>query len=158
MTYLEWEQRLQLRTTNKSDCPLLSVSAMEIFIYQYLFDKKITFEKEKKFKELKLKRFDIYIKDLNMIIEFDGVQHFTDEIPFFEKERKFSERINSDNIKNKYCFDNKTKLLRIPYTYSQDTTKLKLIIDNFIATGKVPKEIIDFYSQFSFSNYIELCI
>jgi len=158
MTYLEWEQRLQLRTTNKSDCPLLSGSAMEIFIYQYLFDKKITFEKEKKFKELKLKRFDIYIKDLNMIIEFDGVQHFTDEIPFFEKERKFSERINSDNIKNKYCFDNKTKLLRIPYTYSQDTTKLKLIIDNFIATGKVPKEIIDFYSQFSFSNYIELCI
>ena len=46
-------------------------------------------------------------------------------------------------------------LLRVPYTYEKKPRLLKKIINIFINTSCIPKEIIDFYSQFEFSTYAE---
>jgi hypothetical protein len=36
---------------------------------------------------------------------------------------------NNDNIKNKYCFDNNIKIIRIPYW---DYSKIENILNNYI--------------------------
>ena len=51
------------------------------------------------------------IESLNLIIEFDGEQHFKPK--FGEKE--FYEIVYHDAIKNSYCEDNNINLLRIPF-------------------------------------------
>lgn len=78
-------------------------------------------------------RFDFYLPDFNLFIEFDGSQHY---IPArysgsdIEKNiREFKEIQRRDKIKNKYCEDNGINLLRIPY-YESDN--IKEIISNHL--------------------------
>lgn len=78
----------------------------------------IEFETEKKFNDLKYKvplRFDFYIKDKNIAIEFDGIQHFK-PIEYFGGEEYLEVSRIRDEIKNTYCKKNNIKLIRIPYT------------------------------------------
>lgn len=64
-------------------------------------------------------RFDFYLPSYNLLIEYDGEQHYkpvrrfkcTDE----EVAQKFNAIQEHDQLKNKYCFDNGINLLRIPY-------------------------------------------
>lgn len=58
--------------------------------------------------------FDFYIPSLNLMIEFDGKQHF-EPIKFFGGKKAFDETVKRDNIKNIYCTQQKISLLRIPY-------------------------------------------
>lgn len=73
-------------------------------------------------------RFDFYLPDYNLFIEYDGIQH-TEICRYFktdEENRKALEKIQyRDKIKNQYCIDNNINLLRIPYYESQN-------IDNII--------------------------
>lgn len=65
--------------------------------------------------------FDFYIPTMNLIIEFDGRQHFEDAGLFsysIEKTRAH------DAIKNKYCEDNGITLIRIPYTQINSIDKI----------------------------------
>lgn len=59
--------------------------------------------------------FDFYLPDYNMIIEYDGIQHFK-PVEFFGGVEEFKFRKKIDNIKGKYCEDNNIYLIRIPYT------------------------------------------
>lgn len=82
----------------------------------------IKFESEKRFKDdsVKYKPFDFYIKDLNLIIEYDGEHHFQPVRFGGMSEEKAIENFiktkENDEIKNQYCKDNGIDLLRIPYT------------------------------------------
>ena len=83
-------------------------------IVDILKEKNISFEREKRFdgcKNQKKLPFDFYLNDFNIVIEYDGIQHFKPS--FNEKEFK-NIKIN-DEIKNKFCKDNNIKLIRIPY-------------------------------------------
>ena len=112
-------------------CPICKLSKGEERIYRYLVDKDISFEREKKFKQLGNKRFDFYLPKLNTIIEFDGEQHFK-EVDFFGGEVGFRKRQASDLIKNQYCEDNSIKMLRIPYTELNN-------INNILERGIIEK-------------------
>ena len=95
-------------------CPICSASGGEQILYNILNELNIDFEREKRFKECKDKNtlpFDVYIADLNLIIEYDGEQHY--KAKFGEKE--FNEIVYHDAIKNSYCEDNNINLLRIPF-------------------------------------------
>lgn len=84
-------------------------------ISEYLNKKSIRYEREKRFDNCVGKRrlpFDFYLNDYNILIEYDGIQHFKPS--FNEKEFK-NIKIN-DIIKNNFCRDNNIKLIRIPYT------------------------------------------
>lgn len=66
----------------------------------------------------KLLRFDFYIKEKNILIEYDGEQHFyydNGEKTWNTKE-KFDKTKRNDNLKNQYCINNNLLLYRIPYT------------------------------------------
>ena len=64
-------------------------------------------------------KVDFYIPDINLIIEYDGIQHF-EPVDFGEKDKgkihqKFEEIKYRDNLKNEYCNIRNINILRIPY-------------------------------------------
>lgn len=81
----------------------------------------VNFIKEKTFNgcenpETKYKlRFDFYIPERNLIIEFDGLQHFF-AVKHFGGKEGFKQRLQRDRFKNNWCKDNSVNLVRIPYT------------------------------------------
>ena len=56
--------------------------------------------------------FDFYLPQYNILIEFDGEQHFRENRFKGTKLKDIQER---DNIKTNYCKNNDIKLIRIPY-------------------------------------------
>jgi len=67
--------------------------------------------------------FDFYLPNLNMCIEYDGIQHFK-SVDFFGGDEEFKKRKLHDNIKTQYCKDVNIILLRISY---KENTLEKLI-------------------------------
>lgn len=112
---------------NGQVCPSCShnESKGERAIRHYLESNNIGFIQEKWFRDCRDRkplRFDFYIPDYNMCIEFDGDQHFYDKGDF-STSLEYTQK--HDEIKNKYCTDNNIKLLRIPYwKYSKIETIL----------------------------------
>lgn len=157
----EWQTSIVNRTYWGAGCPYLSGSNLEKAIYRVLHSSQIEFKTEQIFDEFKTKydkyyRFDCYLVNERIIIECDGEQHFI-EVNQFGGKRAFNKIVDSDNNKNSYAFKNNMPILRIPYYCLKKTNELKMIIENFIKTKTIPQEIIDFYSQFEFSNYVK-CI
>ena len=89
---------------NKRYCPICyyKKSNSEINIAKYLTANNIDYQKEFIFPGLPLKRFDFYLPDYKMCIEFDGEQHFH-AIPFFGGEEALQKNKDSDAIKNEFC-------------------------------------------------------
>lgn len=99
-------------------CPECGViSHGEEKIKQILERENISFEIQYTFKDCKFKKvlpFDFYLKDKNILIEYDGIQHF--EIrEYFGGLNSFIDTKIRDTIKNIYCKENNIKLIRIPY-------------------------------------------
>lgn len=73
-----------------------------------------------------LAKFDFYLPKHNIIIEYDGRQHF-------DKNAGWGENLNviqmRDAFKTKWCNDNNIKLIRIPYTDFKTITIEKLLGD-----------------------------
>jgi very-short-patch-repair endonuclease/Zn ribbon nucleic-acid-binding protein len=99
-------------------CPICKESKGEKEVAKVLKNNKIVYIKQYNFNNCVYKRklkFDFYLPEYNLCIEYDGIQHFN----VYENNiytRKFQETQLKDQIKNKYCKDNNIKLIRIPYT------------------------------------------
>lgn len=91
---------------------------------------KIPYFTEKSFKDLKggKYRFDFYLPEQNVCIEFDGAQHFQFVGKFYRSRADFLKQQGHDRQKNSYCLANKIRLYRIPYW---DMDKLKDLSDIF---------------------------
>lgn len=94
----------------------------EILIENYLKSKNYNYEYQKTFHNLKGKRgkffrYDFYLFDYNLCIEYDGEGHFKSD--FYLNKTGVLDYTN-DIIKEKYCNDNNIKLLRIPYWERKD--------------------------------------
>lgn len=99
-------------------CPVCSESKGERKIRDWLITNNIKFYKEYKFddmKNIKNLRFDFYLPDYNMAIEYDGQQHFH-PVDCFNGKKGFDQTKKRDQLKNIYCSDNNIQLIRIPYT------------------------------------------
>ena len=101
---------------NKKYCPICyyKKSKGEIIINNFLEENNIDYQKEFIFPNSR-KRFDFYLPELNICIEYDGRQHF-EEIDFFGGKQGLLEIQKRDNEKNAYCLKNGIQLFRIPYT------------------------------------------
>lgn len=90
----------------------------EIKIINYLNSKNIIFEREVGFYECRDGNplsFDFYIKDKNLLIEYNGAQHYK-FIPFFHKTIKsFRKQKHHDWLKRNYAKRNNINLLTISY-------------------------------------------
>ena len=98
-------------------CPICKESKGEREIRQWLARNKILNESQKTFcdcKDVKMLPFDFYLPEYNVLIEYDGEQHYR-PIELFGGEDGFKLRKKHDDIKTQYCKDNDIHLLRIPY-------------------------------------------
>ena len=107
---------------NGEGCPCCKMSKGEKLIKLFLDRNNIFYIYQNRFDKCCDKfplPFDFYIPDKNLVIEYDGEQHFM-PVDFANKgllwaEENFQKIIYHDNIKNKYCSENGINLLRIPY-------------------------------------------
>lgn len=100
----------------KTPCPKCKRfnSKGEIKIKKFLDNNNIYYEQQKHFKELNQLSFDFYIPNKNVLIEYQGEQHFH-SIKFFGGEAKYLKQIENDSIKREFCKNNNFILLEIEY-------------------------------------------
>ena len=103
----------------------------EVRIAKYLKDHNIQYVAQKTFKDCvdsKRLPFDFYIPKYNLIIEFDGKQHF-EPISFtnlISSKDTYKYVKKHDAIKTMYCFTHGINIIRIPYyDYNQIEKKLE---------------------------------
>jgi len=103
--------------SGKQGCPICNESKGEARIRMILEESNLNFIKGKKFKECKnygYLYFDFYLPDKNVLIEFDGIQHYK-PINFFGGTDGLLKQKKCDAIKNDFAIKNNIKLLRIKY-------------------------------------------
>ena len=68
-------------------------------------------------KDKSLLPFDTWLKigSKDVVIEFDGKQHFEYPNIFHKTPQEYNSQIDRDNIKNRYCSKNKIAMIRISY-------------------------------------------
>lgn len=99
-------------------CNMCVKSKGEEFIENCLKNININYQREYRFNDcIGIKRtlpFDFYLKDINMCIEYQGIQHYK-PVEIFGGQAQFETQKINDSIKEKYCRDNDIRLLTIPY-------------------------------------------
>lgn len=107
---------------NGHGCPRCNQSSGELAIEKWLIRHGIGYVAQKKFNDCCDRRplpFDFYLPAYNLIIEYDGRQHYEPD-DYFGGEEAYKVRHKHDLIKDKYCKDHGINLLRIPYTITGD--------------------------------------
>jgi len=116
---------------NGTRCSACKESSGEASIRRYLNEKGITFLPQKSFDDLrgkKLLSYDFYIPSHEVLIEFQGVQHYY-PIDFFGGKSTFSKQKEHDYLKREYACSRGFKLIEIPYIYDS-YDKVKELLDN----------------------------
>lgn len=112
----------------------------------------INYEEQKVFDNLVYKKqlkFDFFLKDLDIVLEFDGVQHFKNTFCCHEPD-KFKEGQKRDSIKDNYILNNKEyTLVRIPYKCNYDD--IKIIVESLL-NNNFTEEIIYKYNLLCINN------
>ena len=124
------------------DCYKLISSKGESFIKNFLLDNNIKFECQKSIPGTKLK-FDFYIPQKNMYIEYDGIQHYEPRSRF-GGEKEYLLQVNRDKLKNDYCEKINGKLLRIGYKDYKNLNSI--LVDNLLNENKILK-FSDFFTK-----------
>lgn len=129
-THGEFWQTPNAHLIKRQGCPLCKKSKGEKMIMRFLEDHQITYETPKTFNDCINPEtgwhlyFDFWIPSKNLLIEFDGYQHF---LPFYRD--KFSQdslkkRQLRDEIKSLWAIRNGYNLLRIKYTETKNISTI----------------------------------
>ena len=104
-------------------CPTCHSSKGESSICRFLEKNQIRYVRQKTFigcKDKRPLRFDFYLPEHNVAIEYQGIQHYK-PLQNYGGLDSFKERQTRDEIKRQYCYENDIALLEI--TYNQDIEK-----------------------------------
>ena len=114
-------------------CKKCSSSVGEKIISKFLTDINFEFVSQKMFDDCRNPKsnhkleFDFYIPKLNILIEYDGMQHF-EPVKYWGGNKRLEEVKYRDEVKNKYCLENNIPLYRITYKDNIEK-KLKNILN-----------------------------
>ena len=113
----------RLTTHHTTSCGCLA-SYWNLYIGQFLKNNKIAFKPEHTVHiGDSYYRYDFYLPQYNLFIEYDGKQHY-EPVRFFgdanDAEKAFQKAKEHDEIKNLYCHEHNINLLRIPYWESKN--------------------------------------
>lgn len=128
----EWEIKPSHLLT-RDMCPRCKSSIGEKHITTYLNNLDIEFETQKMFKDLKYRKnlsYDFYIPKYNLLIEYQGLQHYQ-PIETFGGEKAYKSQVKKDNIKRKYAKDNGYNIIEVSYKYKY-YNKIKEYLDKEI--------------------------
>ncbi|MCC4389143.1 PDDEXK family nuclease [Limosilactobacillus reuteri] len=120
-------------------CPVCKrASRGERDIQQFLDNNKIEYEAQKMFEGLVDKKqlsYDFYLPELNILIEYQGKQHYK-PIDFFGGEETYRKQLRHDELKRMYAKENEIELIEIPYNvegYLEISEFLSLYVGQRIA-------------------------
>lgn len=125
----------------RNGCPVCNKIAREESKYikiikEILDENNINYKREYKlFKNPKTNRYlraDFYLKDFNLVIEYDGKQHFK---PMFNNNDKLKLQIERDLIKNKLLEEYNYNYIRIPYNINKKSDLEELILNKIKTTS-----------------------
>ena len=111
-------------------CRYCNITSGELKISKYFDSQNIKYITQKTFdgcKNKKLLKFDFYLPNNNICVEYDGQQHFYPVNFNGNKDGGLSDFIKTqerDIIKNKYCEEHNIKLIRIPYWDYENIEKI----------------------------------
>lgn len=103
-------------------CSTMNNSRGEKRILEILEKLRIKFEIQKSFDSCRFPdtgakaKFDFYIPDKNILIEYNGIQHYEAKNSGWNTEEALVERQKKDQFKINWCQKNNISLLIIPYT------------------------------------------
>ena len=125
----------ELLQNDTHSCGCLGTSYGEFVIETILKNNNITYEQEKTFPNLhspkgSLLRYDFYLPDKKILIEFDGIQHY--EPDNYLNQNNYIYRQQCDRMKNQYAKDNELRLYRIPYTAINKITIKTLFNEEYL--------------------------
>ena len=92
-------------------------------IENFLLENKINYIYNQTIEQLKPFRPDFYLPDYNLVIEYDGEQHFK-PIKFFNGEEGFKKRKQRDKEKEELCRLNNIDIIRIPFWNTKNIEKI----------------------------------
>ena len=154
-THGDFKQRISHHTRGVG-CPSCSESKGERKVRNYLNNKKIKFISEKRISFMdKNYRYDFYIPEKNLYIEYDGEQHFKKTGKTNYMSYGFAERIKDDKWKTMCIIHKNASLLRIHY--NDDISKtldkyIPIITDKskqiYYSRNDYYKEINDIYEKY----------
>lgn len=142
--YINWKSKVVIKCNKHGEflqspgkhidgqgCPKCKMSHGERKIEQFLIKHNLQYRHQHTFSDCVVPgtktrlRFDFYLSDYNLAIEYDGEQHFLPRNFGNISEKRASENLKRvkylDNLKNTYAKNNKINLIRISYK------KLKII-------------------------------
>lgn len=106
---------LQAITTGYTRCSHCHIKSKgEEKIQSFLNNNNISFIKQQRFddcRNINPLPFDFYLVDYNILIQYDGEQHYW---PVFG-EQQFKQTQTNDKIKDEYCRQKQIQLIRIPF-------------------------------------------
>lgn len=110
-----------------TSCGCLRSSKGEIILKQLFIEEGIPFKEQVSFEDLKNKHllkfdFQITIEGQNILVEYQGQQHYY-AVDHFGGQTKFEQQKLNDNKKRKYCVEKGIPLIEIPYTDFQKINK-----------------------------------
>ena len=111
-----------------SGCPKCACSKGEDLLTKIFSESNIKYVSQFSFKDLKIQgilKFDFYLLDYNILIEFDGSQHF-EEVKHWGGKEGLKKIQLSDRLKEEYCKQNNIPLIRISY---KDFDKLENLLE-----------------------------
>jgi len=117
-----WEQTPHKLLHNIPLCPNCNLSAGETVIKLFLQKNNVVFKQQYTYSDCVDKNklpFDFYLPEYNMLIEYQGKQHY--QLAYFgnydkkQAEENLKTQQNHDKIKSDYCKSNNIKLLVIPF-------------------------------------------
>ena len=124
-----WWQTPVNHIMNKQKCPWCNESKGETLIKQFLINNNIKFEREKTFTDcinIHKLPFDFYLPELNICIEYNGIQHYK-PVEYFGGINAIKSQQKRDKIKIKFCVKNNITLLIISYKDNIDKIMQNII-------------------------------
>ena len=114
----EWPAYIYSRNSGVG-CPFLSESRGEQYIRKYLKEHNISFEYEKNFDGLigvggGLLSYDFAIKGTNILVEYQGIQHY-EAVDYFGGEEQLRIQREHDKRKREYALENGYQLIELNY-------------------------------------------
>lgn len=124
-----------LRRGLTQSCGCITSSIGEKNIQKILQENGIKYKKEYTVKEIGNLRFDFALLENEKVIrliEFDGIQHYSDITGVWNKNDSLERRQERDNRKNKWAAANNIPLVRIPYWERDNITLEMLMGDKYL--------------------------
>lgn len=136
-----WITSIAERLCNNKGCPKCNRSYGEKKIEQILSQYNVEFIREQTFEGCKDKsrlKFDFYLPDYNVLIEYQGQQHYPGHNTIFHpkgnryKKSDLESIQKRDQIKRDFCQNEGIKLIEIPYW---EYKNIETIITNLVIAG-----------------------